>query len=85
MKRFSAYCACVALSLAFQAEVFFQAEAQDFKYDWSVIPVTDKYDLPAGTPVAEIVAEAREGMTFVRPYWFDSLQRIRCKPVISGW
>lgn len=65
MKRFSVYCACVALSLAFQAEVFFQAEAQDFKYDWSVIPVTDKYDLPAGTPVAEIVAEAREGMEYL--------------------
>ena len=59
MKRFSVYCACVALSLAFQAEVFFQAEAQDFKYDWSVIPVTDKYDLPAGTPVAEICFRQR--------------------------
>lgn len=39
--------------------------AQDFEYDWTVIPVTDRYDMPDDTPVAKIVDNARKGMEYL--------------------
>lgn len=43
----------------------FTVSAQDFDYDWCIIPVTSEYDEPAETPVSAIVSKARKGMEYL--------------------